>query len=85
MSTFRFKILNVFVKMNNVFIVSAIAGVLFNRNNYVIPRFRGVTIESETQVANQRTAVVASQSLGFDEMVDDFANNLSAVKFAYNA
>ena len=63
----------------------AIAGVLFNRNNYVIPRFRGVTIESETQVANQRTAVVASQSLGFDEMVDDFANNLSAVKFAYNA
>ena len=37
--------------------------------NYVIPRLRGVNIETDYEVAEQRTAIVASQSLGFNELV----------------
>ena len=38
--------------------------------NYVIPRLRGVTIESDYEVANQRRVLVASQRLGFADMID---------------
>ena len=37
--------------------------------NYVIPRLKGVTIETDYEVANQRNVIVATQSLGFDELV----------------
>jgi hypothetical protein len=39
-----------------------------NRNAFVIPRLGGVSIESDYEVAGQRTAVVASQSLGFTQL-----------------
>jgi len=39
-----------------------------NRNAFVIPRLGGVNIESDYEVAGQRTAVVASQSLGFTQL-----------------
>ena len=39
-----------------------------NRNAFVIPRLGGVTIDSDFEVANQRTAVIASQSLGFTQL-----------------
>ena len=42
--------------------------VLVNHRNFVIPRLRGVNIETEYQVGNQRTALVASQSLGFESL-----------------
>ena len=38
--------------------------------NYVMPRLRGVTIESDYEVANQRRVLVASQRLGFIDMID---------------
>ena len=38
--------------------------------NYVMPRLRGVTIESDYEVANQRRVLVASQRLGFTDMID---------------
>ena len=38
--------------------------------NYVIPRLRGVTIESDYEVANQRRVLVASQRLGFTDLID---------------
>ncbi len=38
--------------------------------NYVMPRLRGVTIESDYDVANQRTVLVASQRLGFIDLID---------------
>ena len=44
--------------------------VLVNHKNFVIPRLRGVSIESEYQVGNQRNAIVASQSLGFEQLVE---------------
>jgi HK97 family phage major capsid protein len=37
--------------------------------NYVIPRLRGVTVEQDYEVMNQRRVIVASQSLGFEEIV----------------
>jgi HK97 family phage prohead protease len=37
--------------------------------NYVMPRLRGVTIESDYEVANQRRVLVASQRLGFTDMI----------------
>ena len=38
--------------------------------NYVMPRLRGMTIESDYEVANQRRVLVASQRIGFTDMID---------------
>jgi hypothetical protein len=51
-----------------------------NLRNYVIPRLRGVAVEQDYEVGNQRRVIVASQSLGFNELVADDAANRSAVK-----
>ena len=48
--------------------------------NYVMPRLRGVTIESDYEVANQRRVLVASQRLGFTDLID---NVTSKWAFAY--
>jgi HK97 family phage prohead protease len=48
--------------------------------NYVIPRLRGVTVETDYEVGNQRNVIVASQALGFEELVADAAGNYSAIK-----
>jgi HK97 family phage prohead protease len=37
--------------------------------NYVMPRLRGITIESDYEVANQRRVLVASQRLGFTDLI----------------
>ena len=44
------------------------AAVAVNVNNFIIPRLRGVNVETDYEVANQRTAIVASQALGFAEL-----------------
>ena len=51
-----------------------------NLRNYCIPRLRGVTVEQDYEVGNQRRVIVATQSLGFEELVADAAGNRSAVK-----
>ena len=38
--------------------------------NYVVPRLRGVTVESDYEVANQRRVLVASQRIGFTDLID---------------
>ena len=38
--------------------------------NYVMPRLRGVTVESDYEVANQRRVLVASQRIGFTDLID---------------
>ena len=38
--------------------------------NYVMPRLRGVTLESDYEVANQRRVIVASQRIGFTDLID---------------
>ena len=55
------------------------AGVAVAHRNYVIPRLKGISIETDYEVAGQRTAVVAAQSLGFGELVD----GTSAVRAEY--
>ncbi len=39
-----------------------------NVNSFVIPRLGGVQVETDYEVANQRTAIVSSQTLGFDQI-----------------
>ena len=49
--------------------------------NYVTPRLRGVTVEQDYEVMNQRRVIVASQSLGFEEiMAGDGAGNEPVIK-----
>jgi len=54
-----------------------------NVRNYVIPRLKGVSIETDYEVAGQRTAIVAAQSLGFNELVAGVTNNEPAVRIEY--
>ena len=39
-----------------------------NASNFIIPRLRGMTVESWYDVENQRTVLVSSQRMGFDEI-----------------
>ena len=57
-------------------------GVAVNTSNYVMPRLRGVTIESDYEVANQRRVLVASQRIGFTDMI---ANATSVHALQYKA
>ena len=41
-----------------------------NPRNFVLPRLRGVTVESDYEVANQRRVLVASQRIGFTDLID---------------
>ena len=54
-----------------------------NVNNYVIPRLAGVNIESEYSAANQRTALVASQSVGFNQIEAGTTGNRPVVRASY--
>ena len=55
-------------------------GVAVNTQNYVMPRLRGVTIESDYEVANQRRVLVASQRIGFTDMIDG-ATSVHALQY----
>jgi len=59
------------------------AAVAVNVRNYVMPRLKGVSIETDYEVAGQRTAIVAAQSLGFNELVAGVTNNEPAVRIEY--
>ena len=50
--------------------VSKYYAVAVNTRNFVIPRLRGVTVESDYEVANQRRVLVASQRLGFTDIIN---------------
>ena len=49
--------------------VSKMYGLAVWPRNYVMPRLRGITIESDYEVANQRRVLVASQRIGFTDMI----------------
>ena len=51
---------------------NASVGYAVNVRNHVVPRLRGVSVEQDYEVLNQRRVIVASQSLGFNQLV---ANN----------
>ena len=49
-----------------------------------MPKLRGVKIETDYEVAGQRTAIVASQSRGFEELVaGDGAADEPCVRIEY--
>ena len=50
--------------------VSKFAAVAVNPRNFVLPRLRGVTVESDYEVAAQRRVLVASQRIGFTDLID---------------
>ena len=57
---------------------------VYNRN-YVIPRLRGVQVEQDYEVMNQRRVIVATQSLGFEEIVAGAGSDQPSVKIAFTA
>ena len=54
--------------------VSKYYAVAVNTRNFVIPRLRGITVESDYEVANQRRVLVASQRIGFTDIIDAATN-----------
>jgi len=48
--------------------------------NYVLPRLRGVTVEQDYEVLNQRRVIVATQSLGFNEIVAGAGSDQPCIK-----
>ena len=57
---------------------------VYNRN-YVIPRLRGVQVEQDYEVMNQRRVIVATQSLGFEEIVAGAGTDQPSVKITFVA
>ena len=60
---------------------SASVGYAVNVRNHVVPRLRGVSVEQDYEVLNQRRVIVASQSLGFNQLVgNNGTTDVSVVK-----
>ena len=55
-----------------------------NTSNFVIPRLRGVTVEQEYQVEEQRRVIVATQHLGFDELFAASTGRSAATYAVFN-
>jgi len=53
--------------------VNTFCALAVNTRNFVMPRLRGITIESEYQTVEQRRALVATQRLGFIDIIDGAA------------
>ena len=53
--------------------------------NYVVPRLRGVTVEQDYEVMNQRRVIVATQSLGFEEIVAGAGSDQPSVAIKFVA
>ena len=59
---------------------NACVGLAVNIRNFAIPRLRGVNVEQDYEVMNQRNVIVATQSLGFNQLVADTATDVSVVR-----
>lgn len=60
------------------------AALAVNMDNYVIPRLRGVSIETEYSVKDQQNVIVASQSLGFAELYANSGSDVPSVRLPYS-
>jgi HK97 family phage prohead protease/HK97 family phage major capsid protein len=49
--------------------VDVIGAACVNTRNFLMPRLRGLTMESDYEVINQRRVLVSTQRLGFDEVI----------------
>ena len=59
---------------------NACLGLAVNVRNFAIPRLRGVNVEQDYEVMNQRNVIVATQSLGFNQLVADTSADVSVVR-----
>ena len=59
------------------------AAVAVNVHNYLMPRLKAVGIETDYEVAGQRTALVAAQSRGFEELVAGASADEPCVRIEY--
>ena len=59
------------------------AAIVVNTGRFVIPRLRGVTIETDYEVGKQRNVLVASQALGFKAL--ETTNGARSLRYADNA
>jgi len=64
---------------------SDLAGVAVNTRSFVVPRLRGVTVEQDYEIANQRRVLVAAQNLGFTKVVPSVGTHNAAVRIRYQA
>ena len=63
--------------------VTTSAALAINVDNYVIPRLKGVSIETEYSVKDQQNVIVASQSLGFNELFANSGTNKPSIFWPY--
>ena len=63
--------------------VTTTAALAINIDNYVIPRLKGVSIETEYSVKDQQNVIVASQSLGFNELFANSGTNKPSIFWPY--
>ena len=56
-----------------------------NTRNFLMPTLRGVRVEQDYEVTNQRRIVVATQSLGFNQTFANVTGHSSAVKVQFGA
>jgi len=62
------------------------AAFVVHTHNYIIPRLRGVLVERDYEVMNQRQIIVASQALGFEEILaGDGSGTEPSVKITFTA
>jgi HK97 family phage prohead protease/HK97 family phage major capsid protein len=54
--------------------VDKFTAIAVNTRNFLMPRLRGLRLESEYVVAEQRRVLVASQRIGFTDIIDGAAN-----------
>lgn len=54
-----------------------------NIRNYVIPRLRGIRLETDYEVMAQRNVIVGSQSLGFEELTAGISGHDGAIKIDF--
>ena len=59
---------------------NATVGYAVNVRNFVVPRLRGVNVEQDYEVMNQRRVIVATQNLGFTQLAADTTADKSVVK-----
>ena len=50
--------------------------VVANRQSFLIPRLGGLSVETDYEVANQRTAIVSSQAMGFSQIISGVGSSL---------
>jgi HK97 family phage prohead protease len=62
-----------------------LAAVAVNTRSFVVPRLRGVTVEQDYEIANQRRVLVATQNLGFTKVVPSVGTHKAAIKWNWKA